>query len=223
MHAIYRYCKLDVLIESQEIPRTSDRRDKVYSVISGKVKAISGDWSDPQMMVLARTAADELMSIENVQKEMTAAEDVNLASLPYESLVSIGSQSMAQSKFETLIKLGLGPKYHEKRVRKRIWRQMIEVAHSGGIPSRQKALLMLEELGLSDMTIEGEKRSSSFSSASLLEIEPGQSFSGWDTDCRAEGGTKLESVVQLPPRIQGAVTEQNALASHSKPLFQSAH
>jgi hypothetical protein len=215
MHA--RYCKLDVLIESQEIPRSSDRRDKVYSVISGKVKAISGDCSDPQIMVLARTAADELMSIENVQKEMTA-EDVTHASLPDYSLVA---SIEAQGKFETLTKLGLGPEYHEKRVRKRIWRQMIEVAHSGGLPSRQKALLMLEELGLSDMTIEGEKRSS-FSSASLLEIEPGQSFSGWDMDCRAEGGAKLEAVVQLPPRIQGAVTEQDSLASLSH-LFQSAH
>lgn len=207
---MHRYCKLDILIESMELPRSPSDRNKVYSVISGRIKAVTGDWSDPQLMVLARLAADELLSIKNIHKDLNVDEEAS-AGLPFASDAARGTEG---DKYEALMKLGLGSEYHHKRVRKRIWRQMIEVAHSGGMPSRQKALLMMEELGIAaDSLVEGEKKPgpASATGSSLLDIDEGQSFSGWDLDCRAEGGAKLESVVQLPPKIQGAVTEQNSL------------
>ena len=198
-----------------ELPRTSSDRSKVYSVIYGRVKAIVGDWADPQLMVLSRVAADELMSIRNVEKDMKVEDEA----AGVHSLVTAESLKTGH-KFESLIKLGLGSEYHHKRVRRRIWRQMIDVAHSGGLPSRQKALALMEELSIMELSAEGEKKAASTTGVSLLDLEEGMSFSGWELDCRAEGGPKLEAVTPPPPRVQGAVAEPNSVVGS---FDQSCH
>ena len=154
-----------------ELPKGPSDRSKVYSVISGTMKGIVADCSDPQMMILARTAADELVKMETSQKEFTADDEASKAAL----LSFVSEAPRLESKFESLIRLGLGSEYHLKRVRKGIWRECISIVHSGGLPSRQKSLARIEELGIE---IDDDRKSSVSSGVSLLDLETGSSFSG---------------------------------------------